>query len=39
MSPSQAGQEVIKRAGTRYHSLVFDGLTKTLGSPVAGAGA
>lgn len=39
MSPSQAGQEVIKRSKDRYDSLVVDGFTKVFGGQAAGAGA
>jgi response regulator RpfG family c-di-GMP phosphodiesterase len=39
MSPSQAGQEVIKRAGSRYDSLVVDGFIKAFGGQATGAGA
>lgn len=39
MSPSQAAQEVIKRAGGRYDSLVLDGFTKVFGEQASGAGA
>lgn len=39
MSPAQAGQEVLKRAGDRYDSLVVDGFTKAFGGQAAGAGA
>ncbi len=39
MSPAQAGQEVIKRAGERYDSLVVGGFTKAFGGQAAGAGA
>ncbi len=39
MSPAQAGQEVIKRAGSHYDSLVVDGFTKAFGGQAAGAGA
>jgi HD-GYP domain-containing protein (c-di-GMP phosphodiesterase class II) len=39
MSSSQAGQEVIKRAGNHYDSLVLDGFTKIFGGQVAGASA
>ncbi len=39
MSPSQAGQEVIKRAGNHYDSLVIGGFTKAFGEQVVGAGA
>ena len=39
MSPAQAGQEVIKRAGTRYDSLVLNGFTAAFGGQAAGAGA
>jgi HD domain-containing protein len=38
MSPSQAGQEVIRRAGDRYDSLVVGGFAKAFGGQVAGAG-
>ena len=38
MSPSQAGQEVIKRAGSRYDSLVLNGFTAAFGGQAAGAG-
>jgi hypothetical protein len=38
VSPSQAGQEVMKRASGRYDSLVLDGFTKAFGQ-AAGAGA
>jgi hypothetical protein len=37
MSPWQAGQEGIKRAGNQYDSLVLDGLTKIFGGQIAGA--
>ena len=39
MSPAQAGQEVIKRAGTRYDSLVLNGFTAAFGGQAAGVGA
>ena len=39
MSPAQAEQEVIKRAGDRYDSLVVNGFTKAFGGQAAGAGA
>ena len=39
MSPAQAGQEVIKRAGRHYDSLVLDGFTKIFGGQAAAAGA
>jgi hypothetical protein len=39
MSPSQAGQEVIKRAGERYDSLVVNGFTKAFGGQAAAAGS
>jgi hypothetical protein len=39
MSASQAGQEVIKRAGDRYDSLVVDGFSKAFGERATGAGA
>jgi hypothetical protein len=38
MSPAQAQQEVIKRAGSRYDSLVLDGFTKAFGGQAAGVG-
>ena len=37
MSPSQAGQEVIKRAGDRYDSLVLNGFSKAFGEETASA--
>ena len=39
MSPAQAGQEVIKRAGSRYDSHVLNGFTSAFGGQAAGAGA
>ena len=39
VSPSQAGQEVMKRAGARYDSLVLDGFAKAFGGQAASAGA
>jgi HD domain len=39
MSPAQAEQEVIKRAGDRYDSLVVNGFTKAFGGQAAIAGA
>lgn len=39
MSPSQAGQEVIKRAGNRYDSLILNGFIAAFGGQAAGAGA
>jgi len=39
MSPAQAGQEVIKRAGSRYDSLVLNGFTTAFGGQAAGARA
>jgi hypothetical protein len=39
LSPSQAAQEVIKRAGTRYDSLVVDGFSKAFGDSANAAGA
>jgi hypothetical protein len=39
MSPAQAGQEVIKRAGNHYDSLVLDGFTKIFGGQATAAGA
>ena len=39
MSPSQAGQEVIKRAGSRYDSLVLSAFSTAFGGQSAGAGA
>lgn len=39
MSPSQAGQEVVKRSEGRYDSLIVGGFKKAFGSDTAGAGA
>jgi HD-GYP domain-containing protein (c-di-GMP phosphodiesterase class II) len=39
MSPSQAEQEVIKRAGERHDSLVVNGFTRAFGGQAAAAGA
>jgi hypothetical protein len=39
MSPSQAGQEVIRRAKGHYDSLVVDAFAKEFGGQTAGAGA
>ena len=39
LSPSHAGQEVIKRARGRYDSLIVDGFAKAFGGHAAGAGA
>ncbi len=39
MSPSQAGQEVMKRAEKHYDSLVVDGFGKFFGGQAASAGA
>jgi len=39
MSPSQAGQEVIKRASGRYDSLVVNAFAKEFGGQATGAGA
>jgi response regulator RpfG family c-di-GMP phosphodiesterase len=39
MSPAQAGQEVIKRAGSRYDSLVLNGFTAAFGGQAEGARA
>jgi hypothetical protein len=39
MSPAQAGQEVIKRAGERYDSLIIDAFAKAFGGNAARAGA
>jgi len=39
MSPSQAGQEVIKRAGKRYDSLIVDAFAKAFGGQTASARA
>jgi hypothetical protein len=39
MSPAQAGQEVIKRAGSRYDSLVLNGFTAAFGGRTEGARA
>lgn len=39
MSPTQAGQELIKRAANRYDSLVIDGFSKAFGAQASGAKA
>jgi hypothetical protein len=39
MSPSQAGQEVVKRAEGRYDSLIVGGFKKAFGGDVTAAGA
>ncbi|MFZ0732425.1 MAG: hypothetical protein WAM79_08890 [Candidatus Sulfotelmatobacter sp.] len=39
MSPAQAGEELLKRAGSRYDSLVLNGFSKAFGGQAAGAGA
>lgn len=39
MSPSQASQEVIRRASGRYDSLVLDGFAKAFAQNAAGANA
>jgi hypothetical protein len=39
MSPSQAGEELLKRAGNRYDSLILNGFGKAFGGHAAGAGA
>jgi len=39
MAPSQAVQEVVKRAGNRYDSLVVGGFSKAFGGQAAVAGA
>jgi hypothetical protein len=39
MSPSQAGQEVVKRAESRYDSLIVGGFKKAFGGEATGAGA
>lgn len=39
LSPSQAGEEVMKRAGNRYDSLVLNGFAKAFGGQAAGANA
>jgi hypothetical protein len=39
MSPSEAEQEVIKRARGRYDSLIVDGFAQAFGGHAAGAGA
>jgi hypothetical protein len=38
MSPSQAGQEVIKRAGNRYDSLVLSGFATAFGGQATAVG-
>ena len=39
MSPAQAGQEVVKRAGSRYDSLVVGGFKTAFGDETSAAGA
>jgi len=39
MSPSQAGQEVVRRSTGRYDSLVLQAFSKAFGGQAAGAGA
>ncbi len=39
MSPSQAGQEVIRRSSGRYDSIVLDGFAKAFGAKASGARA
>jgi hypothetical protein len=39
MSPTQAGQEVVKRAEGRYDSLIVGGFKKAFGGAATGAGA
>jgi len=39
MSPSQAGQEVVRRSSGRYDSLVLDAFSKAFGGQAAKAGA
>lgn len=39
VSPSQAGQEVIRRSSGRYDSLILQGFSKAFGGQAAGAGA
>ena len=39
MSPSQAGQEIVKRAEGRYDSLIVAGCRKTFGAETSAAGA
>jgi len=39
MSPAQAGEELLKRAGSRYDSLILNGFSKAFGGQAAGAGA
>jgi hypothetical protein len=39
MSPSQAGQEVVKRTESRYDSLVVGGFKKAFGGEATAAGA
>ncbi len=38
MSPSQAGQEVLRRANGRYDSLILQAFSKAFGQQAAGAG-
>jgi len=39
MSPSQAGQEVIRRSSGRYDSLILQAFSKAFGGQASGAGA
>jgi len=39
MSPSQAGQEVIRRSSGRYDSMILEGFGKVFGENASGAGA
>jgi hypothetical protein len=38
MSPSQAGQEIVRRSANRYDSLVVDAFSKAFAGQAAGAG-
>jgi hypothetical protein len=39
MSPSQAGQELVRRSTGRYDSMILDAFSKAFGGQAAGAGA
>jgi len=39
MAPSQAGKEVLRRAGERYDSLIMNAFSKAFGGETAGASA
>jgi HD-GYP domain-containing protein (c-di-GMP phosphodiesterase class II) len=39
MAPSHAAKQVVRRAGTRYDSMILDGFAKAFGGQAEGAGA